>query len=250
MGQEIAIQTAASTALASATPFSLTSLLAMVPDWLGRDLFESGPYSLPQHIPADGPAQLRLVADRFRTALAERAVREVVGQKDVKGQVVPVISDPLDEILGELRLRTTVRNESHDESRARFRILRDDCRLHSLEAVREAAMAYAKQNKFFPAGIGELLPYIRMAEGQRQRIMNRLLDAARRAEDELGERNRLAADPVDPAEVSALLNELRDAAKLHANEGQKRDYSNLRTPGPAELNELAREFHGGQRAAQ
>ena len=51
MGQEIAIQHQGSTALASATPFSLTSLMALVPDWLHRGLFEDDHFALPQVIP-------------------------------------------------------------------------------------------------------------------------------------------------------------------------------------------------------
>jgi hypothetical protein len=248
MGQEIAIQTHGSTALASVTPFSLTSLLATVPDWLGRDLFENGPFSLPAQIPADGPRQLRDVAQRFRDSLGERAVREMVGQrpveKDGETSMVPIISDPLDQILGELRLRTIPRNEGDEESKARFRILRDDCRPHCLEAVREASMAYAKKHKFFPAGIGELLPFIRAAEGQRERTMNRLLDAARRAEEELAERKRVADDPVDPDEVSALLSELSAASGRKVNQGVKKDYSNLRMPTAEELAALAAEPKG------
>ncbi|EQA97295.1 hypothetical protein [Sphingobium sp. HDIP04] len=228
--------------------------MANVPDWLGRDLFENGPFALPATIPADGPRQLREVAQRFRDSLAERAVRETVGHCEEKDErtgekrIVPIISDPLDQILGELRLRTTTRNESQDEARARFRILRDDCRPHCLEAVREAAMAYAKQNKFFPAGIGELLPYIRMAEGQRERTMNRLLDAARRAEEELAERKRIADDPVDPAEVTALLNEMAAVSGHKVNQGAKKDYSNLRMPTANELAALAAEVNIGSPA--
>lgn len=248
MGQEIAIQTTGTLAADTATPFSEDSLLAMVPDWLGRDLFENGPYSLPAQIPADGPAQLRLVADRFRASLAERARRENVGTREVDGRTVPVIADPLDQILGELRLRTTIRNESADEAKARFRILRDDCRVHCLEAVREAALAYARKNKFFPGGIGELMPFIRVAEGRRERTMHRLLDAARKAEDELAERKRIKDDPVDPAEVTALLNEMSAAAGERANEGRKRDYSNLRKPSADELAKVAAEFNGSATA--
>lgn len=220
----------------------------MVPDWLGRDLFENGPFSLPASIPHDAPRQLRDIAARFRASLADRAVREVTGQREVNGRTVPIISDPLDQILGELRLRTTVRNESADEAKARFRILRDDCRPHCLEAVREAAIAYAKQNRFFPAGIGELLPFIRVAEGQRERTMNRLLDAARKAEAELAERKRLADDPIDPAEVTALLAEMAQAAGMNANEGGKRDYANMKMPSAGDLAKVAAEFNRGQAA--
>lgn len=221
----------------------------MVPSWLGRGLFEDVAYAMPAQIPADGPRQLRDVAQRFRDSLSERAVREVIGQREGEdGKVHPLISDPLDNILAELRLRTTVRNESRSEAESRFKLLRDDCRPHCLEAIREGAMAYAKANKFFPAGYGELLPYIRAAESERQRTMSKLLEAAKRAEEELAERKRLKDDPVDPAEVAAFVKEMESAAGMRAEDTKKRDYSNLRQPSPDELAKMAEEFNEGRPA--
>ena len=221
----------------------------MVPDWLTVGLFEDIAYAMPAQIPVDGPRQLRDVAQRFRDSLAERAIREVVGKTtDEDGKSRPIIADPLDNILAELRLRTTVRNESRREAESRFKILRDDCRPHCLEAIREGAFAYAKVNRFFPAGYGELLPFIRAAEGERQRIMHKLLDAAKRAEAELAERRRLADDPVNPDEVAAFVKEMEAAAGLRAEDTKRKDYSNLRQPSAEELAKVAAEFNAGRAA--
>lgn len=250
MGQEIAIKPAqAVTAGNTETPFSITSLKAMVPDWLGEGLFEDIAYSMPAQIPSDGPRQLRDVAKRFRDSLDERAVREVIGHReDEEGKAHPLIADPLDNILAELRLRTTVRNESRQEAESRFKLLRDDCRPHCLEAIREGAKAYAKSNRFFPSGYGELLPYIGVAEGERQRTMSKLLDAAKRAEAELAERKRLADDPVDPAEVAAFVKEMESAAGMRDESAKRKDYSNLRKPSAEELAKVAAEFNSGRPA--
>lgn len=221
----------------------------MVPDWLGEGLFEDIAYALPAQIPTDGPRQLRDVAQRFRDSLDERAVREVVGQREGDdGRKHPLIADPLDNILAELRLRTTVRNETRQEAESRFKLLRDDCRPHCLEAIREGALAYAKANRFFPAGYGELLPFIRAAEGDRQRTMSKLLDAAKRAEAELAERKRLADDPVDPAEVAAFVKEMESAAGMRTEDTKRKDYSNLRKPSAEELAKVAADFNAGRPA--
>lgn len=240
MGQEIVVQERGNTALASATPYSLTSLQALVPEWLSRDLFSESDFTLPQIIPDDGPRQLRYVAQKFNDALEERAVREVRGHGDDK-----IVVDPLDTILGELRLRTTIRNESADEARGRFRILREDCRQHPTEVIRDACMAYAtapaKGNRFFPSGYGELLPYIKTALNVRHRTMYQLRKAADEAEKLQAERQRLADDPVDPAAVSQLIADLEAAALERSKDNRKRDYSNLRMPSAEEVAAVAAE---------
>lgn len=213
MGQEIAVQAQAATALGTVTPYSLTSLTALVPDWLGRGLFEDSDFALPANMPTDGPKQLRDIALRFRESLEIRPTRE-----------------DLDTILGELRLRTNIRNEGVDESRARFRILRDDCRAHATEVLREACAAYARENKFFPAGYGELLPFITKAENARSRTAYHLRRAAEKADAEIELRRKIADDPVPPEEFAALLADMDRKIGAAATETKKRDYSNLQIP--------------------
>ena len=248
MGQEIAIQRQGSMALASETPFSLTSLMALVPDWLNRGLFEDDHFALPQVIPAGGPKQLRDVAQRFRDSLSDFAVRRFVREEIVEEGKPPrrIFDDPLDQILGELRLRTIIRQEHQEEARARFRLLRDDCRKHPTEAVREGACAYAAKNKFFPAGYAEIRPFIMSAENKRARAMHRLLQTADKAETLMERQARVDADPVDPAEVKALLDELHAAGAGKSTEGRKKDYSNVRMPSADELAKVAAEFNGAR----
>lgn len=221
MGQEIAVQQAGSSALASVTPYSLTSLESLVPEWVQRDLFDDGVLSLPAHIPADGPSQLIDVAAQFRASLE-------------------TLSDnaSLNAILGELRLRTVTRNESEDEQRARFRLLREDCTGKCLEAVREGARAYAQDNKFFPAGLAELLPYIRAAENKRAKLMYRLTRLADEAEKELKQRAAYRRDPVPPGAFDELLGKLGQSMQEKGQEARKRDYSQLREPTYEDLIEL------------
>lgn len=248
MGQEIAVRSQGSTALTSATPFSMTSLSALVPDWLGRGLFEDDHYALPQIIPADGPKQLRDVAQRFHDSLNDFPVRRVASEAMVEGKLVRTFDDPLDQILGELRLRTRIRREHQEEARARFRLLRDDCRQHPTETVREGAIAYGAKNRFFPDGYAEIRPFIVAAENRRSRTMHRLLSTATEAEREMERRRQVAEDPVDPAEVTALLEELHAAGAARSGEGRKKDYSNLRAPSADELAQVAAEFKGNNPA--
>lgn len=216
-------QQATSIATSSATPFSLESMEKLVPDWLGRDMFD-GDFALPASIPADGPSRLRRVAERFSASLEQRPT-----------------SDELDMILGGLRLRTNVKKEHAVEAASRFEILKSDCAKHCTEAIREAALTYAHRSKFFPAGYSELAPYIVNAENRRSARRHQLLKAAAAAEKELSERKRLADDPVDPAEVAALVKEMEAAAQMQSSDAKRRDYSNLRMPSAAELADLAYE---------
>jgi hypothetical protein len=212
------------TVMVSATPYSLESLEKLVPDWLGRDMFDLD-FVLPAVIPDDGPRRLRNVAARFENSLQDRPN-----------------DDDLDHILGELMLRTVVRNEGSVETISRFELLKRDCRSHPTEALREAAFAYAKENKFFPAGYGELLPFIMKAQNARSGRITQLRRAAKQAETELANRQRLHDDPVDPEAVSALVRELEAAANERSKDTKKRDYSNLRMPTQAEVEAVAAEL--------
>lgn len=224
--------------------------MALIPSWLNRGLFEDDHFALPQTIPPGGPKQLRDVAQRFRDSLDDFAVRRFVREEEVEEGKPPrrIFDDPMDTILGELRLRTMIRQESRDEANARFRLLRDDCRQHPTEVVREAAKAYAAKNKFFPAGYAELRPFIMPAENKRARTMHRLLSTADTAETIMERQARVDADPVDPAEVTALLAEMHAAGAAKVNEGRKKDYSNLRQPSADELAKVAAEFQAGRKA--
>lgn len=241
MGQEIAVRQETNIATGFVTPYSMTSLLALVPDWLGNDLFEPERYSLPQIIPENGPRQLRAAAERFMDSLHDFPERRFLGERLVDGQTKRMFDDPLDFILGEMRLRTIPRNESGDEARGRFRLLRDDCRRHATEVVREAALAYAAKNKFFPAGYSEFRPYILAAENTRSRRAYNLRKLAKEAE-EIAAKKLTNDDPADPAEVAALVAELQAKAGISANDGKRKDYSNLQTPTADELAALAAEL--------
>lgn len=112
--------------------------------------------------------------------------------------------------------------------------------------MREGACAYAAKNKFFPAGYAEIRPFIMSAENKRARTMHRLLQTADKAETLMERQARVDADPVDPAEVKALLDELHAAGAGKSTEGRKKDYSNVRMPSADELAKVAAEFNGAR----
>lgn len=235
----------------SATPYSLTSLLAFVPDWLGHDLFDTDRYSLPQIVPEDGVRQLRDAARRFDDSLNDFAERRFLGERrDEDGGMRRIFDDPMDQILGELRLRTMIRNEHQEEVRGRFRLLRDDCRRHAVEVVREACLAYAAEEKFFPGGYAEIRPYILKAQGTRSRLSHNLKQLAKEAERIAERRLRGDDEPVDPEEVRTLVEEMQRAARERSvgvgNEPRRKpvDTSRLRTPTADELASIAEEFNG------
>lgn len=187
MGQEIAVRTEGNTALTSVTPYSLTSLEKLIPDWIMRGLFDDGMFELPVAIPADGPQQIRAAVAQYQASLTTLADR-----------------GSLDQILGELRLRTAIRNESVDEQRARYRILRSDCAEHCLEAVREACKTYAQENKFFPVGFGELKPYIVRYENYRSRRIVQLNRAAEAADKAQRQHKAMRDNPVSDEQWAEL----------------------------------------------
>jgi len=173
--------------VASATPFSATSLSAAIPDWLQRDLVSGTTWYLPAKYPDDAPRQLRAAAQRFRESMTQRSAH-----------------DERTALLGELRLRTATRNENADEARARFRLLRDDCSHLPTDVLREAVNAYGREKKFFPVGYSELAPYVAKAQHFRNSAAYHLAKLADEAEHALKERARLAADPLTPEAIEEI----------------------------------------------
>lgn len=111
-------------------------------------------------------------------------------------------------ILAEARLRLIVRDEAVEEARARFRILRDDLADVPPDVLREAVAAYARENKFFPAGHGELRPYTDRLLAQRRRTRWRLHRLADEAEKRAEEERRRTEDPLTPNEAARIIDEV------------------------------------------
>jgi hypothetical protein len=180
--------TQAATPTACATPFSTRSLEAALPEWLDRSLIEDDIFYLPARLPDGCSFTLKRAADQFARAIDQRCTHQ-----------------ERTSILGELRLRTLPRDESRDEAIGRFRLLRDDLREQPTDVLREAVEAYAAENKFFPAGAGELLPYCRAISGRRHRIRWRLDQLAKEAEKREADERRRREDPLTPDEARAII---------------------------------------------
>lgn len=147
----------------------------------------------------DGEGWRRLATPEMAVALA-RAARDM-----------PQADPPADEqtwraCIGGLRLATIPRDESAEEQIGRARMLRSALKDVPSDILKAACAAYVRHHKWFPTP-AELMPYVEAARRsnpplnwQRWRRLAWLAEEAAH----LCREAEIAANPVDPAQISAL----------------------------------------------
>ena len=114
-------------------------------------------------------------------------------------------------------------------------------RVRQLEQRLAAGQRWGGHDLVFTNGDGNPLDRANV-----RKQFHRLLQTADKAETLMERQARVDADPVDPAEVKALLDELHAAGAAKSAEGRKKDYSNVRMPSADELAKVAAEFNGAR----
>lgn len=175
---------------ASETRSIAASLKAAIPSWIKpADLDSCFPHGLGVPMPDGAGTELRAASDAFTAAMA------------------PSKSEERQAVLLGMRNSTIIRRESEEEAGASLDMLRAHLEDVPLDILQTACRAYcnAAGQRFFPKSAGELRVFINPLIFERRGSAFRLSWLADRADAEERERQRLAEDPADPAEVRKLL---------------------------------------------
>lgn len=142
------------------------------------------------------------------TALAKAA-------RDLPPPEPPADEHVLRACIGGLRLATIPRDESAEEQIGRVKMLRSVLKDVPDDVLKAACAAYVREHKWFPTP-AELMPYVDAARRSHPPVNSTRWMRLRWLAEE-AERTRrqaeLAADPVDPAQISALLARLGAALR-------------------------------------
>ena len=149
-----------------------------------------------------------------RLATADRARALALAARDFPPAEPPADKATIRACIGGLRLGTIPRDESAEEQLGRANMLQSMLKGVPADVLKAACAAYVREHKWFPAP-AELLPYVEAARkasaparnAMRWRRLNWLAERAA-AEKRAA---AIAADPVDPAAVAALLGRLGSA---------------------------------------
>lgn len=174
--------------------YSSSMLEAAIPSWVDRRTLDSmipHGYALP--IPAGAGEGLRAAAMVHAEALA------------------PSTKEERHRVLLGLRSGTIIKDEHAQEADATLRLLRvhlEDVPLDILEAACRAYCNVAGR-RYFPRSAGELRTFINPLHQQRKARAMYLMRLADQADREDARAAELAADPLRPGDVAAILAEAR-----------------------------------------
>lgn len=172
------------------TRFSPASLEAAIPGWVSlRELDASFPHGYPLPIPASAGPALREAAALHEAAMAPSTAAERHA------------------ILMGLRSATILLAEHADEAEASLALLRSHLADVPLDILQAACRAYCNVpgRRFFPRSAGELRTFTAPPMYARQARAFRLRKLAEAADKADARRAELAADPLTPADVEAIL---------------------------------------------
>jgi len=123
--------------------------------------------------------------------------------------MAPAAQDEIEKCLYGLRSATLVRDEDAKEARATMSLLRAHLADVPLDVLQDACRSYcnAPGRRYFPKSAGELRSFINPLMLARAARAYRLERLAKKASEDQAERDRIAADPVTPEGIAAVMAE-------------------------------------------